>query len=261
MLLKDKVAIVYGGGGAVGGAVARAFAREGAIVHLGGRAAATLEATASDIKATGGRAFAATVDATDAASVDAHLKAVVVRSGPVKVMFNSIGWADTQGELLTDMRFDRFVGCVDAGLKTWFVTGTAIARHMGQHGGGVIAGITANAAKESYPYTGGFGVACAAVESYLKLLGNENGPSGVRVVWVRSAGSPDAPGVREAFMLRANEQGITLAEFEKQAAINVPLRHLPALAEVADAAVIMVSDLGRGMTSTFANVTCGAQVD
>ena len=143
----------------------------------------------------------------------------------------------------------------------WFVTGTALARHMGQHGGGVIAGITANAAKESYPYTGGFGVACAAVESFLKLLGNENGPSGVRVVWVRSAGSPDAWGVREAFKLRANEQGITLEEFEKQAAKDVPLRHLPALAEVADAAVMMMSDLGRATTSTFANVTCGAQVD
>jgi NAD(P)-dependent dehydrogenase (short-subunit alcohol dehydrogenase family) len=261
MLLKDKVAIVYGGGGSVGGAVARALAREGAIVHLGGRTQGSLDAVAKEITAKGGTAFAATVDATDTEAVESHLKAVVDSSGPVKLMFNAIGWADTQGELVTDMTFDRFVGCVDTALKTWFVTGTALARHMGQHGGGVIAGITANAAKESYPYTGGFGVACAAVESFLKLLGNENGPSGVRVVWVRSAGSPDAWGVREAFKLRANEQGITLEEFEKQAAKDVPLRHLPALAEVADAAVMMMSDLGRGTTSTFANVTCGAQVD
>ena len=53
MLLANKTAIIYGGAGDVGGAVARAFAREGARVFLAGRTASTLEAAAADIRAAG----------------------------------------------------------------------------------------------------------------------------------------------------------------------------------------------------------------
>ena len=111
-------------------------------------------------------------------------------------MFNGSGWAETQGQPLSEMEFSRFVGIVDVALRNWFVTGTALARHMAQHGGGVIVGITANAAREAYSNVGGFGVACAAVEHFLRQLAVENGPCSVRVTWVRSPGSPDAPGVR-----------------------------------------------------------------
>ena len=89
MLLKDKVAIVYGGGGSVGGAVARALAREGAIVHLGGRTRASLDAVAKDITAKGGTAFAASVDAMNVEAVEAHLKAVVDRSGSSEAQYRA----------------------------------------------------------------------------------------------------------------------------------------------------------------------------
>ena len=69
MLLQDKSALVYGGGGSVGGAVARAFAREGARVFLGGRTLATVERVASEITAGGGQAQAAQVDALDEQAV------------------------------------------------------------------------------------------------------------------------------------------------------------------------------------------------
>lgn len=261
MLLRDRTAIVYGGSGAVGGAVARAFAREGARVFLAGRTPATLEAVAAEIRAAGGKADVAPVDAVDRDAVEAHLAGVVRVAGPVKVMFNAVAWTDTQGEELTAMSYQRFSDCVTAAIRTWFITGGAMARHMGRNGGGSIVGITANAAREPYAMVGGFGTACAAVEHYLRQLGVENGPMGVRVAWVRSAGSPDAPGVREAFQLRANEQNITLAEFERQAGANAPLRRLPALAEIADAAVLLASDYARAMTASMINATCGAVVD
>jgi NAD(P)-dependent dehydrogenase (short-subunit alcohol dehydrogenase family) len=76
MLLEGKNAIVYGGGGAMGGAIARAFAREGATVYLAGRTLANLEKVAQDISAAGGRAETAEVDAHDAAAVEAHVAAV-----------------------------------------------------------------------------------------------------------------------------------------------------------------------------------------
>ena len=261
MLLASKTAIVYGASGAVGGAVARAFAREGAHVFLAGRRRDPLEAVAAEIRATGGEAEIAPVDATDPAAVAAHLAGIVDRAGPVKLMFNGCGWVDTQGQPLTEMEFSRFIGIVDVALRNWFVTGTALARHMAEHGGGAIVGITANAAREAYANVGGFGVACAAVEHFLRQLAVENGSQGVRVTWVRSPGSPDAPGVREAWQLRANEQGVSFEDVHREFAKGTPLGRVTALAQVADAAVLLASDLAAGMTATMANATGGAQVD
>ena len=261
MLLQDRTAIVYGGGGAVGGAVAKAFAREGARVFLASRNVESLEPVAAAIRTAGGRAEVAPVDATDQGAVEAHLAGIVDRAGPVKVMFNAIEWGGTQGQLLTEMELERLLRPVRNALTTWFVTGTALARHMAQNGGGVIVGITANAAREPYANVGGFGIACAAVEHYLRQLAVENGQHGVRVCWVRSPGSPDAPGVRNAWQLRADEWGMTLDEVHREFAKDTPLRRVTALAQVADAAVLMACDLAAGMTATMANATGGAQVD
>ncbi len=261
MLLRDRNAIVYGGSGAVGGAVARAFAREGAQVFLAARREDGLQAVANDIRLTGGRAEIALVDAKDRAAIEAHLALVAAAAGPVKLMFNAIEWGDTQGQPLVEMQVERLLRPVQNALTTWFHTGTVMAQHMAANGGGVILGITANAAREAYANVGGFGVAGAAIEHFLRQLAVENGPSGVRVCWVRSPGSPDAPGVREAWQMRASERGMSFDQIAEEFGRDTPLRRVTALAQVADAAVLLASDLAAGMTATMANATGGAQVD
>src|SRR5690606_1292193 len=161
---------------------------EGAHVVLAARGEEGLERIAGEIRAAGGRAELAPVDATDKEAVETHLTRVVASAGPVKAMFNAIGWADTQGSPLAGMEFERFFGAVRVALSTWFYTGTAMARHMGDNGGGAIVGITANAGRQAVAMTGGFSVACAAVEHFLRHLAVENGPRGVRACWVRSPG-------------------------------------------------------------------------
>jgi NAD(P)-dependent dehydrogenase (short-subunit alcohol dehydrogenase family) len=261
MLLKGKTALVYGASGAVGSTVARAFAREGAHVVLAARGREGLERVAADIAAAGGMAEVAPVDARDPLAIAAHLESVSAQTGPVKIMFNGISWDDTQGELLTEMGFERMYAPVRTALTSWFHTGTQLARHMGANGGGVILGITANVARQPVANVGGFGIACAAIENYLRQLAVENGPSGVRVCWVRSPGSPDAPGVREAWQLRANELGVTFDDVHREFAKDTPLRKVTALAQVADAVVLLASDLAAGMTATLANATGGAQIE
>ena len=261
MLLKGRTAIVYGASGAVGGAVARAFAREGAMLVLAARGREALDRVATDIRSRDGLAEVMPVDATDPRSVMLHLNEVTEHFGPVTLMFNAISWEDVQGQVLSDMSFDQFFAPIQTGLKTWFHTGTALAKHMAQHGGGTILGITANAGRQPLFAVGGFGVACAAVEHYLRQLAVENGPAQVRVCWVRSPGSPDAPGVREAWQLYGDRKGITFDEVHREFAKDIPLRRVTSLAQVANAAVLLASDLASGMTATMANATGGGQVD
>lgn len=261
MLLQGKTAVVYGGSGSVGGAVAKAFVREGAVVHLAARGLERLEATAETLRAIGGDVHVGTADALDRASVEAHLASVVAISGHVNIVFSAIDWGDAQGNDLIDLDFERFFMPVERGLKSWFNIGAVMACHMGDNGGGVILGITANAAREAYNQMGGFGIACAAVEHYLRHLAVENGPKGVRCCWVRSPGSPDTPGVREVWEIHAREKGLTFDQMHAEMARDTPLRRISSLAQVADAVVLLASDLASSMTATMANATGGGQVD
>lgn len=261
MLLAGRTAIVYGASGAVGKAVAHAFAREGATVMLSARRRAALDETAADISGVGGLVDVMPVDAMDPDAIQHHLDETVQRHGPVSLMFNAVSWDDVQGQALSEMAFDAFLTPVRLGLTTWFHTGTALARHMAQHRGGTILGITANAGRQPFGGVGGFGVACAAVEHYLRQLAVENGPGHVRVCWVRSPGSPDAPGVREAWQAYGAERGLSFEDVQREFSKDVPLRQVTPLAQIANAAVLLASDLAAGMTATMANATGGAQVD
>lgn len=259
MLLASRTAIIYGGGGSVGSAVATAFAKEGATVVLAGRALSTLQEVADGITAAGGKAETAVVDATDRAQVDAHAEAVASRHGGIDISFNLIGYGDVQGEPLSEMAADRFFLPIDTAMRAQFHTGTAAARHMRE--GGVILALTANCGRQPFPNVGGFGVTCAAIEGLCRQFAVELGPRGIRVVCLMSAGSPDSYGVSEVFDMHSRNAGVSREEWDRRAGEGTMLRHLPSLAEVADAAVIMASDRARGMTGVIANVTCGQIAD
>ncbi|MBS1690135.1 MAG: SDR family NAD(P)-dependent oxidoreductase, partial [Bacteroidetes bacterium] len=94
--LKNKVAVIYGAGGEIGGAVARAFAREGARLFLTGRRLAPVEALARNIVSAGGIAEAAQVDALDEQAIDKHLQSVATKAGRIDISFNAMGTSPTE---------------------------------------------------------------------------------------------------------------------------------------------------------------------
>jgi 3-oxoacyl-[acyl-carrier protein] reductase len=261
MLLRDKTAVIYGAGGAIGGAVARAFVGEGARVFLAGRSLAKVEAVAREIAASGGTAAAAQVDALDEEAVERHVDAVVAKAGTIDVLFNAIGMEDVQGMPLLEMPLDDFLHPVLIAARTQFLTARAVARRMVKKGGGVMMTITAGPAREATANVGGFGVACEAIEGLWRTLAAELGPRGVRLICLRSAGSPDTPAVQDVFRLHAEAAGVTPEQYLAQAGSGSLMRRLPMLAEVANAAVLMASERASAMTGTYVNVTCGSLVD
>jgi NAD(P)-dependent dehydrogenase (short-subunit alcohol dehydrogenase family) len=259
MLLAGKNAVVYGAGGSVGGAVARAFARDGARVSLVGRTRAPLELIARAIRDGGGDADIAVLDALDESAVEVHLDSLAAR-GSLDVSFNAAYGIDVQGRPLTEISGDEFLRSMETRLRANFNTATTAARRMVKQGSGVIQSITARPDLINHANSGGFGVSCAALESFCRQLAIDVGPSGVRVICIRSSGSPDAAGVRAALELHAGVAGVSFEEFAAEAGSRALLKHLPLLAEVANAAVIMASDRASAITGTVANVTCGEVV-
>jgi NAD(P)-dependent dehydrogenase (short-subunit alcohol dehydrogenase family) len=261
MLLERRNAVIYGGGGAVGGAVARAFAREGATVFLTGRRLAAVEAVAEKIRADGGTVHPAQVDALDEVAVERHADAVVETAGSIDVSFNATGNDPYLGTPLVDLSRERFCTPLMERVTTQFLTARAAARRMTAQGSGVILMVTATPARMAVPLTGSFGVACAALEALSRSLAAELGPHGVRLVCLRSGGSPDSPGVRAAFEAQARSLGTTTEELQASIEDGLLARHLPTLAMVADVAAFVASDRASAMTGAVVNLTSGAIVD
>jgi 3-oxoacyl-[acyl-carrier protein] reductase len=249
VLLEGKNAVIYGAGGSIGAAVARAFAREGAAVHLAGRTLESLEEVAERIRSAGGLAWTARVDALDQSAVDEHADAVAANAGGIDVCFNLISHNDVQGTALAEMRLEDFERPVITAVRTTFLTSTAAARHMIRQGSGVI--LMFGGYGDPLPGLGGLQVAFGAMESLRRNLACELGPHGIRVLTLQTGGIPE-----------------TLPEgFDGRQAIvddiegRTMLKRAATLDDVGNVAAFAASDLARTMTATALNITAGAVVD
>jgi NAD(P)-dependent dehydrogenase (short-subunit alcohol dehydrogenase family) len=260
-LLQGKNAIVYGAGGGIGGGVARTFAREGARVFLAGRTREPMEAVAADIRAAGGTADVAVLDALDERAVDEHVRAVVSAAGSVDVSFNLINRGDVQQVPLVDMRTADLLRAVTTGLTSNFLTARAAALRMIEQGSGVILALTSGSTRGTMPLMGSTGPADAATDTFMRYLAAEVGPQGVRVVGIYTAGVADTftPERMRKLAAVGGEQLLNVdpAIFVQGIAAGTMLRRAPSLAEVADTAAFLASDRASGITGTIVNVTCG----
>jgi NAD(P)-dependent dehydrogenase (short-subunit alcohol dehydrogenase family) len=264
LLLGNKNAVIYGAGGAVGGAIARAFAREGARVFLTGRTLHALDRVAKDIVASGGEAETAQVDALDEAAVEKHLGDVVRKNGGIDVCFNAIGLTPQQGIQgipLTELSVDSFSLPIATYTRAHFVTARAAGRHMVKRRSGVILMHTPSPARLGVPLVGGMGPAWAAMEGLSRSLSAEFGPHGVRAVCLRTTGIPETATIDVVFELHAKAHGITRQQFQSMLEGMTHRRHSTTLLELANVAAFVASDRASAMTGTVANLTGGIIVD
>jgi NAD(P)-dependent dehydrogenase (short-subunit alcohol dehydrogenase family) len=256
VLLENKNAVIYGGGGSVGGAVARAFAREGARVFLAGHTLATLDKVAEEISAAGGAAETAQVDALDEQAVDQHADAVAETAGGIDVSFNAVSHGDIHGTPLVEMPFEHFARPIMNAIRAQFLTARAVARHMAKRGSGVILAITATTARMAIPNVGGTAVAFDAIESLCRQWACELGPRGIRVVWLQTTGLPEAL-TGDVFPDYGTGEGMTREQLVAWLQGETMLNRLTSLAEVGNVAAFMASDQASAMTASGGNITCG----
>lgn len=261
MMLEKKAALVYGAG-AIGTAVARAFAREGATVFLAGRTLATVEAAAESIRSIAtAPVYAAQIDVLDEQSVEEHADRVLQAVPRIDVSFNAVGHDHHLGNDLVSLSPRQFVDPLAERMLGQFLTARAAAKRMAEQGSGVIMMITATPARMPVPRMTSFAPGCAATEALARTLAAEVGPRGVRVVCLRSAGSPDSPGLQLAFAAQAEAAGTTPESIQQSIEDTIMLRRMPLLGEVADMAAVIASDRATAMTATVVNLSCASIPD
>src|SRR5882757_5464652 len=184
--LQGQTAVIYGAGGAIGGAVARAFSRHGATLHLTGPNRASLDIQAESIKKAGGQCSIAIVDALDERAIEAHL-ATIER---IDISFNAVGFDEVQGVPIIDLTLSDFEFPIASWSRTVFLTSRAAARRMVQQKSGVI--LTVKPGNEGTAYASGFGAAVAAVASISQTLAAEVARHGVRVFILQPNALPES---------------------------------------------------------------------
>lgn len=263
MLLTNKNAVIYGAGGAIGGAIARAFAREGAKVFLTGRSLSSVEVVARDILATGGDAEIAQVDALDASAIEEHLSAVVEKVGGIDISLNAISLPQrgVQGIPLVELSLESFTLPITTYMQSHFLTTRAAARHMLEKKSGVLLTLTATPARIAASHVGGMAPSWAAIEALTRSLAAEYGQQGIRAICLRSDAIPETATITEVYDLHAAALGVTSEQVLTFSSDMNLLKRLPTLEEVANVAAFMASDQSSAMTATVVNLSCGLIAD
>jgi 3-oxoacyl-[acyl-carrier protein] reductase len=250
--LEGKTAVVHGAGGALGGAVAIAFATAGAQVFLAGRNRDGVQKTA-DRMPVGSTWHVDEVNALDEGSVVTHAASVAGQAGRIDIVFNAISSYPKQGPSLLDIPVEDFLQPIVTLTSSQLITARAAAPYM-EAGRGVILTLSASPARLAIPGTAGFGVACAAIEGMSRTLAAEVGPKGIRVVCIRPHRISDTLGATPDLPMPMTEFRALLENLTLTGA-------LPTLDEVAHTAVFLASDSARAMTGSVANLTAGMSLD
>ena len=242
MMLENKVAVVYGARGAIGGAVARAFTREGARVYGASRE---------------------DVDALDEAAIDRHLDAVMAEAGRIDISFNAIGLPEVElvGSALTEMSPAMFERPIAAYVTSYFLTARLAARRMLAQRSGVIMTVTALTSRQGTPLNGGYGASQAAKEALTRDLSAELAPHGIRVVGLRAHALPDSGTIAEVHALKANATGQSWEQFRDRLIGSTHPRRALRAEEVADVAAFLAPDRAAPLTGTAVNLSMGALAD
>jgi NAD(P)-dependent dehydrogenase (short-subunit alcohol dehydrogenase family) len=263
MMLKDKIAVIYGAGGDIGSAVARAFAREGAKLFLSGRGLSKVKAVAADIVQSGGVAEAAEVDALDEQAVEKYVSAVAEKAGRIDISFSAISVAQALPDKapLLELSAEHFALPIAAYTQSNFFTARSAARRMLPKRSGVILTIAGIPGRMAFPNVGGSAPAYAAVVALTRSLSVELAPHGVRVACLMPHAMPETATIRENFTRYAKAAGLTLAEYQARIESMTHLKRLTTLEELASTAAFLASDQASALTGTVINLTGGAIPD
>ncbi len=258
MLLKGKVAIVFGAAGHLRQHIANRFDTEGATVL---RTSKNFAGGASSTEALSGEKL----DATDEAAVDAYLDKVAGVHGVIDIVVNMAGVAPAtynHGMPAAEVSLDQFILPLTVDTASQFITAKSAFRHMSKQGSGVILLNTSTLAKVGSPWSPALTASHAATEGLMRSLAHEYGPAGVRVLGVRSEAMPDSPTIEYTFATMGSNMGMSFGEMKAFIEQNkTALKKLPSADDTAAIFAFAASDRAAFLSGTMINHSAGHIVD
>jgi len=259
--LKDKVAVVFAASGDIAGAVARSFFQHGAKVYVTARNLDAVTVLAQEIRANGGNAETAKVDALNETEIDNFLKKVVADNGKLDVVFNGIGvdYSEMGGRPLTTVAtFEQFMAPMEKICGSQFLTSRVAARYMMQtQSEGTILLLTAALSRSKLPNLAGITAASAAVEGMTRVMAAEWGEHGIKVTCICTGAIMETKRISAWIDAAAKQYGIPLEQLIAQYKAFDILKANPTLKQVGETAAFLASETGVVFNSHIVDVDCG----
>jgi len=258
MRLKDRVAIVTGGGAGIGRSICINMAKEGAkIAVMDINEEAALE-TAEMIEKEDGEALALKMDVTSKADVKATTAKVLRTHGKIDILVNNAG-TDIKGAIteLTERTWDTLM---DINLKGVFLCTQAVSHSMIEQRYGRIVNISSMAGKTGEPLTSPYCATKFGVIGFTQSIALELGKHNITVNAV-CPGPVDTDLIRQSVAQSAKIKGMAPEDFLQEFFINpTPLGRIAQPVDIARAVIFLASDDAEFITGSTLNVSGGREM-
>jgi 2-hydroxycyclohexanecarboxyl-CoA dehydrogenase len=247
--LAGKVAVVTGGGGGIGGATCRRFAREGAKVAVCDRDLASAQAVAQAIVADGGEALALACDITDRAAVDAAVAEVLARFAAIDILVNNAGWDVFLPFTKTEpAQWERLIAVNLVGALHMH---HAVLPHMVERRAGRIVNIASDAARVGSSGEAVYAACKGGLVAFSKTLAREHARHGITVNVV-------CPGPTDTALFADYKKGAGNPEkLEEAFRRSIPLGRIGQPGDLPGAIAFFASDDAAYVTGQVLSVSGG----
>jgi len=256
--LRDKVAVITGGGSGIGLAITRAFASEGAIVVIAARTASRLNEAAEAINSNGGKARAIPTDITDENQVRQMVAQTLAEYGRIDILVNNAGIpGPTAG--IADMELDRWNEVLAVNLTGSMLCAREVLKDMMARKSGNIINISSVGGMSGFPMRSPYCVTKMGIIAFTETLAIEAGEHNIRVNCISPA-AVRGDRILSAARAKAEALGVEQEEILARLTKDFSLKRLIEPSEVAAAAVFLASDESSAITGHTLAVNCGMHI-
>lgn len=257
MLLKDKVAIVTGGGKGIGRAIALAYAKEGADVVVVARTELALKEVAAEIEAMGRKCLIVVADLADAAQAPTMVDMALEKFGKIDILVNNAG---SEGPIMNvaEMDIDAWNSLLAVNLTGAMLCARyVLEKSMIPRQSGIIINMSSGQGRKGFPRRSAYSSSKFALISLTQSLATEAGKYGIRVNCI-APGPVEGERIQRVIETTAKNMGLTKEQYLAKGGSRSALGRIVKPEEVADLAVYLASDKSSGITGQTINIDAGS---
>jgi NAD(P)-dependent dehydrogenase (short-subunit alcohol dehydrogenase family) len=255
MKLEGKVAIVTGGGGGIGRAIALRFAREGSKIVIAGPTEQKIRDVTQEAREADGQALAVLADVADEASVERMVRATLAEFGQIDILVNNAGISGPTA-LVPKVTREEWDRTISVNLTGAFLCAKHTLPQMVERRSGCIINITSIAGLQAYAFRSPYCASKWGMIGLTQTLAEECGRYSITVNAI-APGPVRGPRIERVIRDRAKEMNLSFEEMERQYVEPTALKRMVEEEEIAAMAVFLASEEGRNITGETLNISAG----